>query len=224
MIESEFAFFQVMKKLLGTKAVELRHATLGKGPKALDSVNVIRAFGKLVIDMIDAKVFCKTDIYQAVVASPVVRVDDGLETYSAADNCLQRTLLAVRNYFRIDPAIALENAEDDRLAAGSSATLSADPSATKVRLVDLDLSGLKRRVSLAFFKQPNTYFLKDRVNAFSRYAGQLARLRSRQIHREIAHNLPEFFLCDSGTTIIPVYLLHFSSLAPSKMCLTTLDP
>jgi hypothetical protein len=66
--------------------------------------------------------------------------------------------------------------------------------------------------------------LKDQINAFSCYAGQLARLRSRQIHRKIANYLAKFLLCDSGTAIVPVYLLHFSSLAPVKKCLTTLDP
>ena len=41
MIEAEFAFFQVMKKLVGTKAVELVHTAFGKGPEALDAVNMI---------------------------------------------------------------------------------------------------------------------------------------------------------------------------------------
>jgi len=31
-IEAKFAFLQVMAKLIGKKAVELMHATLGKGP------------------------------------------------------------------------------------------------------------------------------------------------------------------------------------------------
>lgn len=224
MIESEFALLQMMKKPVGTKAVELQHTTLCKGPKALNTVYMIRAFRELVIDMVDAKMFCETDINQAVVATPVVRVDHGLETDSASDNCLQRTLLAVRHYLRIDPAVPLQNTEHDRLAARSATALSADPSATKIRLINLDLSGLKRSVSLAFFHQPDTYFLKDQINAFSRYAGQLARLRSRQIHRKIAKYLTKFLLRDSGTAIIPVYLFHVSSLAPVKMCLTTLDP
>ena len=40
-IESEFAFFQVMIKFIGTQAVELLHTAFGKGPEALDAVYMI---------------------------------------------------------------------------------------------------------------------------------------------------------------------------------------
>ena len=69
-IEAEFAFFQVMKKLVGTKAVELLHTTFGKGPEALDAIDMIGADGKLIIAMIDTKMLCKTDIDKSVVAAP----------------------------------------------------------------------------------------------------------------------------------------------------------
>ena len=179
---------------------------------------------KLIGLMVNTKMLLESDIDQAVVAVPEVRVNNRLETHFAPYNCLQRTLFAVRDYLRIDPAVSFENAEDDRLAAGSSATLAWDSPATEIRLVDLDLSALKRSMSLAFLKQSDTYFLKDQIHAFACHAGQIARLRSRQIHRKIANYLAKFLLCDSGTAIVPVYLLHFSSLAPVKKCLTTLDP
>ena len=174
--------------------------------------------------MVNTKMLFESDIDQTVVAMPEVRVNDRLETDFAPYNCLQRTLFAVRDYLRIDPSVSFENTEDDRLAASSPTALAGNPSATEIRLVDLDLSALKRSMSLAFLKQSDTYFLKDQIYAFACYAGQLARLRSRQIHRKIADYLAKFLLCDSGTAVIPVYLLHFSSLAPVKMCLTTLDP
>ena len=146
------------------------------------------------------------------------------QTDFAPYNCLQRTLFAVRDYLRIDPSVSFEDAEDDRLATSSTAALAANPALAKVRLVDLDLSRLKRSMLLTFLKQSDTNFLKDQIHAFARHAGQLARLCCRQIHREITNYLAKFLLCDSGTAIIPVYLFHFSSLAPVKMCLTTLDP
>ena len=185
---------------------------------------MIRAFSKLAGLMVNTKMLLESDIDKAVVTMPKVRVNDGVEADFAPYNCLQSTLFAVRNDLRINPSVPLENAEHDRLAAGSATALSRDVSTTKIRLVDLYFSSLERSMSLTFFKQPDANFLKDQVHAFACYTGQLARLRSRQIHRKIAHYLAKFLLCDSGTAIIPVYLLHFSSLAPAKMCLTTLDP
>ena len=179
---------------------------------------------ELVGLMVNTKMLLESDIDQALIAGPKVRVNDGVETDLAPYNCLQRTLFAVRDYLRIDPSVSFENAEDDRLTASSTAALAANPALTKVGLVDLDLSGLKRSVSVTFLKQSDAYFLKDQIHAFACHTGQLARLRSRQIHRKIANYLAKFLLCDSGTAIIPVYLLHLSSLAPVNLCLTTLEP
>ncbi len=95
MIEAEFAFFQVMKKLIGTEAVELLHTTFGKGPEALDAVNMVRANGKLIIAMIDPEVLSKPDIDQAIVTTPFVGMDDDVRTDIAAYNGLQRAFLAV---------------------------------------------------------------------------------------------------------------------------------
>jgi hypothetical protein len=128
----------------------------------------------------------------------------------------QSAFLAVRGDLRINPPVTLENAEHDRLAAGPASSLSGDAgAAAEIRFVDdLDHTRLERRVSLAFGKQPGPYFLEYNVHAFSRHAGQLARLCRGQIHRKITDYLAKFLLRDSGTPIIPVNLLHVSSLAP----------
>ena len=56
-------------------AVKLRQAVLGKAPKALDAVDVIRPNGKFVIPVMDAKVSCVTQINQAIVAAPAIGVN-----------------------------------------------------------------------------------------------------------------------------------------------------
>lgn len=78
-IEAEFAFFQVMKKLIGTKAVELLHTTFGKGPKALDAIDMIETVSKLIVAMIDPEVLCKTDVDKAVVTTPFVGVNNNVK-------------------------------------------------------------------------------------------------------------------------------------------------
>ena len=223
-IEPVLALLQMQKKFLLAKSVELQHSAFRKGPKTLDPVDVSTLIRELIGLMVNPKMLLESDIDQALIAGPKVRVNDGVKTHFAPYNCLQRTLFAVRNYLRIDPSVSFENAEDDRLATSSTAALAANPAPTKVRFVDLNLSRLKRRMLLTFLKQSDTNFLKDQIDAFACHAGQLARLCSRKIHRKIAQNLAEFLLCNSGTAIIPVYLLHVSSLAPAKMCLSTLDP
>lgn len=112
--------------------------------------------------------------------------------------------MTVRNDLGIDPAVALENTEDDGLAAGSPAAFSANSPAPKVRLIDLDLAGLKWGMTSAFFDQSETDFLKDRINTFPSNLGQLGCFTGRQIHCEIAQNLAKFLLGNSGTAIIAV--------------------
>ena len=165
---------------------------------------MVRSVGKLVIAMIHTEMFCETDIDQAVVATPFVRVDDNLETDFPAYNGLQRAFLAVWNDLGIDPSVPFENTKDDGLATGPAAAFSADPPSPKIRLVDLDLTSPDRCVSSTFFDEADTYFLKDRSDAFPSDLRQIGRLAGRQIHREIPQYLTKFLLRDSGTPIIPV--------------------
>ena len=224
MIKPALAFLQMEQELILAKAVEFQHTALSERPEALDTIYVPGFICKLIYMMINAKMFLKAEIDQAVVSDPSVGVNDGIETYLTPYNSLQSASLAVRNDFRINPVTSLVNAKDDRLAAGSASTLSGDSPAAEIRFVELDNSGLKGCVAFAFSKQPNSYLLKNYIHAFSCYTGQLASLCRSQIHRKVTYYLTKFLLCDSGTAIIPVNLLHLSSLTPIKRCLTTLDP
>ena len=224
MVERELTLFEMEQKLISAKSVELEHSALSERPETLDPIYMPGFICKLIHMMIDAKMFLKTEIDKAVISDPTVSVNDGVETDSATYNGLQSAFLTVRDDLGIDPVAAFENAKYYRFAAGPASTLSGDAPSPEIRLVELDHSALKRSVTFTLCKQPEPYFLKDRIHTFSRYAGQLARFRRRQIHRKITDYLTKFLLCDSGTAIIPVNCLHVSSLAPVKKCLTTLDP
>lgn len=204
MIEAKLALFQMMKKLVGTKAVELLHTAFRKRPKALDAVDVIRAVGKLVIAMIHTEMFCKTYIDQAIVTAPFVGVDNNVKTDFPSYNGLQRAFLTVRDDLGVDPTVPFENAKDDCLATCPASAFSTDPSAAKVGLVDLDLTGPDRCVTGTFFDKADTYFLKDRIDTFPSDLCQLGRLPGSQIHREISQYLTKFLLSDSGTAVIPI--------------------
>lgn len=214
MVEPELGFFEMEQKLILAKAVELEHSAFSEGPETLDPIYMPGFICKLIDMMIDAKMFLKTEIDKAVISDPAVSVNDGVETDFTAYNGLQSAFLAIRDDLGIDPVATFENAKDDRLARGSAATLSRHAPPSEIRLVELDFAALKRSVTFTLCKQPEPYFLEDRIHTFSRYAGQLARFRRRQIHRKITDYLAKFLLRDSGTAIIPVNCLHVSSLAP----------
>lgn len=164
MIKTKFAFFQMQVKLIGTKAVKLLHSAFGKGPKTFDAINMNGAIGKLVIAMINTKMFCKSDINQTVVTAPFVGMNNNFGSHAAANNSLQRTLLAIRHDLGIDPASAFENTEDDRFARCSASALAAYSSGSEIGFINFDLSCLNRSLTRAFFSQAKAYFLKDRIN------------------------------------------------------------
>lgn len=204
MIEAKLALFQVIEKLIGAEPIKLLHAPFGKGPETLDAVDMISAVGKFVIAMTDSKMFCKTDIDEAVITPPAVGMDNHLKGDFTANNALQRAFLTVWNDLGINPAVPFENAEDDGLAAGPAAAFSANPSAAEVRFVHLDLAGLDRRMASTFLDQAQADFLKDQIHALARDISQFGCFASRQIHCKITQYLAKFLFTNSGTAIIAV--------------------
>ena len=57
-------------------------------PEAFNTVDVIAAFGKFVLAMINPKMLAITHIDQTIIATPTVRVDDAFELNFAADHRL----------------------------------------------------------------------------------------------------------------------------------------
>ena len=88
MIESKLTLFKMQVKCTGGHATESKQARFGIPPETFNSIDVITAFGKFILAMINPELLTVTNIDQAIIAAPAVRVDDAFEFHSAANNRL----------------------------------------------------------------------------------------------------------------------------------------
>ena len=95
--------------------MKLLQAMFSKAPEALDTVDVVRATGELILSMVDSVMLRVADINQSVIAPPAVRVDDCLRANATANNSLQSGFRAVRHDLCIDFAAPLQETEDGSL-------------------------------------------------------------------------------------------------------------
>ena len=58
--------------------------------------------------MLNPKMFFVTQVKEAVVATPVIGMDNAIRTHTAPDNRLKGLASTVRNNFRVDFTISLE--------------------------------------------------------------------------------------------------------------------
>jgi len=89
MAEPEFALFQMQFEGLFGDAIELRPAAFGKAPKRLNAIDMLLTSNKFVVAVIDPKVLVKADVYQPIVATPTIGMDDAGDVYLAPNNGLQ---------------------------------------------------------------------------------------------------------------------------------------
>lgn len=144
-------------------AVELGQATLGEAPERFDAVDVIVAKSELVVGMIDPEMLGETQVNQAVVADPAVGMKYAFERNVSPYHLLQGTFSAIGNNLSEDFVASFEEAEDDRFATGSAATLAFDSSGTEVRLIDFDDS-VHRRDGLTDSSQAASQLQIDAVD------------------------------------------------------------
>lgn len=130
-------------------------AGLGETPEPLDAVDMGIASDEFILSVIDPQVLVITDINQAIVTPPTVRIDDAIECDTTADNPLQRKLSAIRDDFCVNVTIGFEHAEDGRLTEGTTPSLALDNACTKVGIVHLDLTR-EWRLGLAVFSNAFT--------------------------------------------------------------------
>jgi hypothetical protein len=183
--------------------VELLEATLGEGPEALDTIDVIRAGSELVRAVVDTKMLQVTDIDETVVASPFVAVNDGLKCHMAFNYGLQSASRDIRDYLGIDEAVAFEDAENDRLATCPAASFPANTPGPKVALVNFDNSA-KWGCPLAFFGYSSSDFQIDLVDRPAGQTDNFSRFAGHQIKGKIPYDLTSFSFINFGTSIITV--------------------
>ena len=95
--------------------------------------------GEFVTAMINTEVLAITNIDKAIVTTPAVGIDDTFGLYLATNNGLQRSFLAVRHYFGVDLAVALEDTENNRFTVGTATALSLNAPRSEERFINLDL-------------------------------------------------------------------------------------
>src|SRR5712691_1374382 len=142
-------------------AIELLQAPFGVAPEAFDPINMMGSARKLIPTMIDAKMLRVTDINQSVIAAPAVGMDNSIQGHAPANYGLQRAFSTVRHDLGVNAAIALEDAEDDRLAGGATPALTTYPARSEVAFVHFDFAVRVRRGSLAFGGQALSDSEKD---------------------------------------------------------------
>jgi hypothetical protein len=125
MIEAELCFFEMEVEGMFGDAVELEQAAFSEAPEAFDAVDVLWSAGELVVGVADSEVLVEAEIDQAIVTSPAVGMEHGFGSDSAADHRLQSGFGGVRIDLGVDLVASFEQTEDDRLAAGSSASSAA---------------------------------------------------------------------------------------------------
>jgi len=214
-VEPELALFQMQGEGVSGDAVELRQSTFGKTPERLDSVDVMLAPDELVIPVVDPEMFIKTDVYQPVVATPAIGVDDAVNVCPAANDGLQRGFGGIGDNFGVNAITPLEQTEDDGFAKRATPSFAPDAPGTKVRFVRFQFTYQRRALHT-----PLLHTLADaqinRVDRTHRNASQRGALGSRQIQRKVTHKLTKSRLADFRTSEIPIFPIHLKKLACFK--------
>lgn len=83
-------------------AIELDQTTLSKAPKGFNPVDMAAALDELIVAVIDPKVFIKPNVYQTIVTTPAIGVDDTQRICFASDNRLLRALRSIWNNLRVN--------------------------------------------------------------------------------------------------------------------------
>jgi len=147
MIEAKFHLLQVEQKVASPHPIIASEFCFGKRPETLDAVDMVPLSRKLTLSMVDPVVSVAIR-EEAVVASKRVRVDRAALGHLLLDDEPQNGTGYVGYGAGIDPAVALEKAENSDFSSRAPAPIALAVS-TEVRLIDFNLAG-KRRLAFAF--------------------------------------------------------------------------
>src|ERR1017187_6339895 len=86
MVESKFSFFQVQVKRMLGHAIELGQATFCVAPERFNAVDMPFSVSKLILTMMHPEVLVKTNINQAIIATPAIRMDHRAQFDMSPDN------------------------------------------------------------------------------------------------------------------------------------------
>ena len=122
MIKPKLTFFQMKIKSLSLYAPEAYQTSFGISPKTLYAIDMAIFIGKFIVTMVDSIMFLVTEIYQTVIPSPTVRMNNTFGIHAATDDALQSDLGAIRDNLCINLPLPFEEAKN--YCFSSSATTS----------------------------------------------------------------------------------------------------
>lgn len=192
---------------------ESRQPGLCKSPKAFNAVDMRMTSHELILAMIDPEMFSVTDINQAIISAPAIRVDDAVEGDASSNNALQRRFAAVSNNLGVNTAIALEDAKDGSFAKRATSAFALDAPGTEIGFVHFDLAR-KRRLTFTIVRNAFANASQVTVDGVAVKACDCSDLSSIQVERKQPNDMPELVLADSCTDCVPVFHSHDSRLAP----------
>ena len=204
MVEAKFTFLEMDKKVFASNAAAFRQSRFRGAPETLDAIDMhAAAADKDTVAVLDAEMFAVPEVDQAVVANPAVGMNDAGQRDAPANNGPQSGLFGVGHDLRVDAALALEDAKDDRLAAGSAAAFAANPTAAEIRFVDFH-GAADRGMFFALARHANPEGLKVAVDRAAADMRELRHFRGFEIERKQAHDLPKFGLRNMRTENIAI--------------------
>lgn len=193
-IESKLAFFEVEVEKVFADAPTFGETGFRSAPETLNAVDMPSTRKrKNIVAMDDSVVFPIPQIHESVIAAPPIGVDNAPGIHVPADNALQGALFRVRDDFSINPAISLENAEDNGLRSCAAASLTFDALGAEVGLVHLDDTAQR---SLPFTEPGNalSYRREIAVDSIPVDAGKVRRLCGLKVERKEPDEAPELTL------------------------------
>jgi hypothetical protein len=100
-------------KFLFTNSIKLGKPAFGKAPEGLYSVYMTQRICKLIGAVMDAKMFVIANIYQSVIASPTIGVNNAFRINFAPYNTLKRLFTSIWNNLGIDFSVSFKDAKND---------------------------------------------------------------------------------------------------------------
>ena len=96
--------------------------------------------GKFILARMHSEMLFVAHVHQPIIASPAVRVDDGVEGYLAPDRSLSLLFEGTWDDLGVDFSLPLQDPEDNRFTACSTTLLPMDTACTKTGFIDFNLA------------------------------------------------------------------------------------
>lgn len=140
MIKPKLTFFQVQMKSRSTHATKPAESCFGIAPKTFNVINVRLLLNKLIASMVDAKMFLVSQINQAIIPSPSIRMNDTFQLYAPPDDGLKRLSGTIGDDLSINLPITFENAKDNCLARCTSSSFTLNTTSAKVTFINFNFT------------------------------------------------------------------------------------